>query len=430
VTSAAQAYRMVRRISGDPSSMLFAAQLCVAGCALLANILAARVLGPAGRGELALLLQIGYFGSLGVVLGCDRSVVAVYSGRSLGSTVRVALSLLARPSLAALLGAGIILALPVEIIESWRVRLALAALFVITNSLARMVRAIAITTARTRQYLAFELTQGALLLLGLGVLTLLDRTSSALWLLAYLLAGGVATASWLVCWSRSSAGPAGDSGPPDARRAARREGLQLVPATLAHSGTLRLDRLVLVALASTEALGLYATVATMTELIAWPIQAFADSRLGVWRRAYDRGTLSLRPVLWAATAYSALAVLVVVVVVHWLLVPLFGPAYAASAGLVLPLALAAAAYGISQLLVAALTSVHHPKLSSMTEMVGLAVSAVAYPVLISRFGPLGAACGSLVAYTACLMFAGVLLAACRRANRPAFGPRRRRGGQS
>jgi O-antigen/teichoic acid export membrane protein len=204
----------------------------------------------------------------------------------------------------------------------------------------------------------------------------------------------------------------------------------LVPATLAHSGTLRLDRLVLVTLASTEALGLYATVATMTELIAWPIQAFADSRLGVWRGAHDRGTLSLRPVLLVAGAYSAVAVLVVVVAVHWLLVPLFGPAYAASAPLVLPLALAAAAYGISQLLVAALTSVRHPRLSSVTELVGLAVAAAAFPVLIGRFGALGAALGSLAGYTACLLLAGVLLAVLRGASRPpALGPRRRRGEQ-
>lgn len=118
------------------------------------------------------------------------------------------------------------------------------------------------------------------------------------------------------------------------------------------------------------------------------------------------------------------------VAVRWLLVPLFGAEYAASAGLVLPLALAAAADGISQLLVVALTSVHHPKLASTTEVVGLAVSVVAYPVLIGRFGALGAAFGSLAAYTACLTFAGVLLVAVRGAGRPTFGPRRGRGGQS
>ena len=69
----------------------------------------------------------------------------------------------------------------------------------------------------------------------------------------------------------------------------RREGLALFPAALSNMAMLRADRLALPVLASTSALGLYAAVATMTELLAWPLRAYADSRLGKWRAAHREG---------------------------------------------------------------------------------------------------------------------------------------------
>jgi O-antigen/teichoic acid export membrane protein len=255
-------------------------------------------------------------------------------------------------------------------------------------------------------------------------------------MLVYLAAGVIAGTGWLWWWGRPSVPgtvapePSGAVVEPDVAlltdderlRRARREGLQLLPATISNSGTLRLDRLILVALASTTALGYYATVATVTELIAWPLLVFADSRLGVWRQANDAGELSLRRVLLVGTGYSVLAAGALTGALHVVLVPLLGSDFAEALPLVLPLALAAAVFGISRLLIAALIAIRRSPLSSVVEVTGLVVSMIAYLTLIGPFHAMGAAYGSLIGYSACLLLAGLLLVRFRR--RPAPGGRR------
>lgn len=408
-----------RRVAREASAPLLAAQLIGAGSAFVANLLAARVLEPSGRGELALLLQIAYFGTLGIVLGTDRSVVALYPGAAPRVVASAFARLLAWPSVITLMCAAAVLSLPLPPLEGWRGPLALAAVFMVINSFARGARSIAIAAGRTWSFLWFEVVTDVLLLAQIGWLTVQAGHSSAGWMASYLVAGVIPTVGWFLWCAHRRAEPypvAGDAGP-SRRSRARREGLQLLPATIAHNGTLRLDRLVLVGLASTEALGLYAAVATMTELIAWPLMAYADSRLGVWRQAHDRGRLSLRPVLVGALCYGLVAGVFAAVAVRLLMVPLLGERYAPALPLVIPLVIAAVATGISQLLITALTAVHRGRLSSAVEVVGLVVSVVSYVVLIGQFGALGAAYGSLIGYTTCLVLAGVLLARIRASSR-------------
>jgi O-antigen/teichoic acid export membrane protein len=97
------------------------------------------------------------------------------------------------------------------------------------------------------------------------------------------------------------------------------------------------------------------------------------------------------------------------------LVPLLGSSYAEAGELIAPLVLAAATLGVSQLLISALTAIHCNFLASGVEIVGFAVSAVAYVVLIPPFGALGAAYGSVLGYGSCLLVAGAVLfnARCR-----------------
>jgi O-antigen/teichoic acid export membrane protein len=423
-------YVAARRVLRDTSSLLLLTQIVFAGAAFVANILAARTMGPSGRGELALLLQLAYFGSLGVLLGTDRSVVAVYTGRPAAVVVRAFLRLLARPSAVALAVSAVVLLLPLPGLTSWRTRLALAALFVVANSFDRAIRSIAIASGRGADYFWYGLAEELLLVAGLCGLMAFGVAASGWWMLVYLGAGVVAGTCWLWRWSRigepGTARPPADAVPEpgaapvsdtDRLRRARREGLQLLPATVSNSGTLRLDRLILVVLASTAALGLYAAVATVTELIAWPLLVFADSRLGLWRQAYDAGSLSLRRALLVGAGYSVLAAGALVAVLHVVLVPILGPEYAPALPLITPLAVAAGVFGISRLLVGALIAVHRSTLSSVVEVTGLVVSLIAYLTLIGPFHALGAAYGSLIGYSACLVLAAVLLLRYRR--RPA-----------
>lgn len=399
-----------RRLGGDPSTVLLVAQIVAAGTAFVINILAARTLDPSGRGELALLLQIAYLSTLGLLLGTDRSVVAVLTGRPLGTIARTAVRMLLAPSAVGLLAVVAVLTLPIPGLESWSVRLGLALAFTVMNAFSRAVRSIAIAAERKREYFWFTLVDQGLLFLGIGLLVVLGVHDVTLWMAVYLAAGIPAPALWLVRWVRSGGGNAVPAGEQAEGPAVRREGLALLPATVAHSGTLRIDRLLLAGLASTGELGIYAAVATMTELIAWPMMAYADSRLGRWRQAHDGGRLPLRTVLVATLAYGVAASVVLSVLLSLTLVPLLGEAYRPALGLVVPLVAASAVFGMSQILVNMLTAVRRAGLASTVEVLGLGISVVLYVTLISRYGAAGAAYGSLLGYLSCLVLAATFLA--------------------
>src|SRR3954468_24584816 len=106
-----RALRSLLALRQDAAVALLLAQVCVAGSALVVNVLAARALAPAGRGELALLLQVAYLGSLLLLLGIDRSVVAVFAGTAPGTATRALLDLLLRPA-----GLGLVVALSLLVV--------------------------------------------------------------------------------------------------------------------------------------------------------------------------------------------------------------------------------------------------------------------------------------------------------------------------
>lgn len=404
-----------RRIVGDPASVLLTCQLIAAAVAFVANILAARTLEPSGRGELALLLQIAYLSSLGLVLGTDRSVVVVYAGTPVRLVTRSFVRLLVAPSTICLALVVAVATIPVPGIGSWRIGLALALLFAVTNAFSRAVRSIAIAAGRQQDYLRYGLYSSGLLILAIVSLFLLEVGDSVSWLLAYLVTGTVSTVACVARWAWSGRLASDASlAPEDGPRQARREGLQLLPYAVAHSGVLRLDRLLLAGLASTAALGIYASVATITELIAWPLLAFASSRLGTWRKAHDSGALPLRKLFVLAAAYCTTAAVLMAVATHLLLLPLLGPEYRSAGALVFPLVAAAAVYGMAHLIVTMLTAIRRNWLASVAEMVGFGVSIVCYVVLIGYYGALGAAYGSLVGYLTSLAVAGGILLVCLR----------------
>jgi O-antigen/teichoic acid export membrane protein len=190
----------------------------------------------------------------------------------------------------------------------------------------------------------------------------------------------------------------------------RREGLALLPSTLANTGMLRTDRLLLPALASTAALGLYATVATVTELLAWPVQSYADARLGGWRAAADAGQLRTWRLLGRGALYALAAAPVLGALTYVLIVPVFGARYAGARSLVAPLVAAAALYGVSRVALAVLVARRRALLASGAEVCGFAVSVAGYLALIPGRGAAGAAYASLVGYGACLAFAAAALA--------------------
>lgn len=403
-----RAARQACGVFADRSVLLFLAQVSAALVALLGNVLAARTLQPAGRGELALLLQLAYLGSLGVLLGTDRSLITVYVGAPTWDTTRAQLRLLAAPTTACtVLVVVAVWGLPAAGLTSWRVPLVATALFAMTNALVRSLRAIAIAVGRHRDFLAVTVAEQLLLLLSLSLLAVWHVSAAPAWVGAYVVTALCPTVICLVAWSRGT----GRSSGSDDRRPSqvRREGLQLVPSSLANAGMLRMDRILLAAMASTTALGLYASIGTFTELLTWPMLAYADSRVGIWRRHHDAGGLGIRGPLLGAGAFLAVGSLVMVVLASHLLV-LLGPDFSTASRLIPPLVAAAGVLGLCRIVVALLIARRRNSWASVTDAAGFVVSLAAYATLIPRTGATGAAWASLIGYSASLVVGLVALA--------------------
>jgi O-antigen/teichoic acid export membrane protein len=394
------------RRTQEPYIQLLLAQISVTGAASGANVLMARALAPSGRGWIALLLQVSYLASQLLLLGTERSFIATYAGSSPAVAARAYFRLAIGPCVAGLAVAVLITSvLPPGAHPAWTV-LALVAGFTVVNVFYLAMRAIAIATERTLVFFRYTVISQVILLATMGVLYLAGVTRPSVWFLAYVPAGILPTViCWMVWWRSAASRDAGFDLAQS--RTVRREGFALIPASIANMGMLRVDRLILPALASTAALGLYATVATMTSLISWPLQAYADSRLGAWRAAHGKGWLKASPFVISSAVYCLVVAPVLGVATYLLVVPLFGQPYAAAKALVPPLIAAGTLYAVSRITLGLLIAQGRNVLASAAEMSGFAVSIAAYVLLIPTQGAMGAAYGSLVGYGACLAVAAV-----------------------
>jgi O-antigen/teichoic acid export membrane protein len=384
----------------EPYVQLVASQLLTGGVALAANVLMVRALTPSGRGEVALLLQVVYLATQGLLLGTERSFVAAYHDVAPAAAVRAYARLLIVPG-----GLGLVAATAYVLVAPPRLNpgpmiVALVAGYVLVDAASLATRSIAIAAGRVRDFLHCRVIESVLLLALMAGLFLARTAQPAAWILAYLLACAVPTVGYVVVWLRRPGGTA-----PRNNRLVRREGLQLFPAALSNMAMLRSDRLALPVLASTSALGLYTSVATMTELLAWPLRAYADSRLGRWRAAHHDGALRTRPIMLITALYAVVAAPLVAGGLYLLIVPVFGAQYAPAKAVVLPLVAAAGLYAVSRVSLGLLIAKGHATLVSAAEIAGFVVSFAAYLLLIPGHGILGAAYGSLLGYGACLVFA-------------------------
>jgi O-antigen/teichoic acid export membrane protein len=393
----------VRERLREPYVQLLASQLFTAAIAMVANVLMARALTPQGRGEVALMLQIVYLATQVLLLGTERSFTAVFHRAAPAAAVRAYARLLLVPCALGLLAAVVFaVAAPRGFNPGPRI-VALVACYAIVDAAILGTRAIAVAVGRMADFVRYRFVDSLCVLVTMTVLYREDVRQPVAWVLAYLLAGALSTVAYVVFWLRLPApatAPATGQG-----RLVRREGLTLFPAALANMAMLRVDRLALPALASTTALGLYTSVATMTELLAWPLRAFADSRLGKWRAAHREGELRARPLVLAAAVYALVVAPVLAGGLYLLIVPVFGERYAAAKVVVLPLVAAAGLYAVSRVSLGLLIAKGHGTLVSVAEICGFLVSLVAYLLLIPGYGILGAAYGSLLGYGACLIFA-------------------------
>ncbi|MEV6306534.1 NAD(P)H-quinone oxidoreductase [Actinoplanes sp. NPDC051861] len=389
----------------EPYVQLLASQVLTGGVALAANILMVRSLTPTHRGEVALLLQVVYLTTQVLLLGTERSFVASYHNVSAAPAVRAYARLLLVPC-ALFLTAAVVYAIAApHRLSPGPLIIAMLAWYALIEAASLATRSIAIAVGRVRDFLICRVIEAVLLLVTLVALYATGASHPEMWFLAYLFAGAAPTVVYLVIWLRLPVLPGSAPVRPDQNRLVRREGLALFPAAISNMAMLRVDRLVIPALASTAALGLYTSVATMTELLAWPVRAYADSRLGRWRASHNDGGLRAKPLVVAAAVYTLVVVPIVAGGLYLLIEPVFGHQYAPAKAIVLPLVVAAGLYAISRVALGLLIAKGHSGLVSVAEITGFAVSFAAYVLLIPKIGILGAAYGSLLGYGACLAFA-------------------------
>jgi len=289
--------------------------------------------------------------------------------------------------------------------DPWWCRLALAAVFAVVNAFVKAVRSISIATERTAEYQYFTVVSQVVLLATLSMLFLKSETNTVWWLTAYIASSLLVNGTLFYRWVRADRTSISYA----EITSVRWEGLVLLPSALATSGMLRMDRFLLPIMASTAALGVYASVATMTEILSWPLVAFADSRLGSWRRAADVARLRVRGTFLWVCLYLLIGAVVLVAVLRVTVVPLFGPSFAETLELVPLLVAAAVAFGISRVLSAVLVARRRSDLSSWAEATGFAASIIFYVVLIPPYAARGAAYGSLGGYAVCAIVALVCL---------------------
>jgi O-antigen/teichoic acid export membrane protein len=341
-----------------------------------------------------------YLATQALLLGTERSFVAAYHEVPPAAAVRAYARLLVVP-----FGLGVAAAAAYAMLAPARltpgpVVIALITTYAIVEAASLASRAVAIAAGRVHDFLASRVVESILLLAVMAVLFLARVDSPEVWLTAYILACLVPTIGYVVFWLRLPGGSIGDE-----HRLVRRQGAALFPAAISNMAMLRSDRLALPVLASTTALGLYTSVATMTELLAWPLRAYADSRLGRWRAEHREGRLRTRPIVLTATLYVLVAGPILAVALSLLIVPVFGAEYAPARTVVLPLVLAAGLYAVSRISLGLLVAKGHGTLVSAAEIAGFAVSFACYLLLIPGHGIAGAAWGSLIGYGAGLLFA-------------------------
>jgi len=363
---------------------------------LLVSVLSARTMGPFGRGQLALFLQVAYVANMFSMAGIDRAYpITAPQGLPSRTAVQEVGRLILSPTITTAT-----MCLPIGFALGHRAGGGAAAaaglaLLIFSFAAAGCVR-IAATVAGSGRIFVRATAIGEVILIGTGaLLATVSEQDPNVWLLAYGLSLGIGiTASWVIL---ARAEPA-RTAPRDNLALPRRLGLQIMPAGIATMVMLRADRLLLPWLGSYSQLGMYVVVATFTELTLWPVQGFVDAFLPQWRRQALAGLLRRGPVLALATGYAATAATTTIVILRLMLVPVFGPGFRPCLPLIAPLAIGAALHGIGRIAVGLSLASERPRSILVADIPAAVVAVVCYVLLIPRFAAMGAALGSVIAY--------------------------------
>ena len=369
---------------------------------VMTGSLAARLLGPDGRGELAAIqMWTGFLAGL-ANLGLPQALTfyaaqfPARAGQSLGSAICLnvfasfpfmVLGYALIPTVLSAQSASVIAAarcylllLPVQAVESMPYHVLRGRSdFAVWNAL-RMAPGIS--------WLA---------LLVFGWLT--DRSAPSFFAMAYLVAVAVLCFPNLYVVRRRLAGSLRPD--PQQWRPMLRFGLPTMLSGVPQVLNLRLDQMLMAAFLPVQTLGLYVVAVTWSAAVVQLPNALANVILP--RTASQRDIADQRIVFAQGSRLGVLCAITVAlgiaVVTPWVIPVLFGPRFAGAIPVAWVLIPAAAVSALNMILEEGLRGLGHPTAALSAETAGLAVTALALLILLRPFGIMGAAVASLLGYS-------------------------------
>ena len=353
--------------------LLTLTSLIAAFVAFIVNIVTARVLGPDGRGAVALVLQIAYIAAPLSVFGFPRAKLrAGTGGREIvggGRSWLLLTLVLIAPAVAWLFGTWYLLAIPAA---------AVAASF-------QVMRSNAIVDGNYRRYFRLFVLYQSSILLGTSALALLEVSAWQFWATTYFVPsflvvlfsfGGFRWELNPLIWMRENWPYAG--------------------AEFSSILVLRFDRLAIGYFSGSGALGLYVVVATALEPIYWVAQSVADSRTVSEYRTGGLARLSLK-LFRDAVVYGG-AGAVGGLVIWFAIVPVFGQEYEEARSLVVPLTIATILLVLYRQAAGMALVRGRLRRLGVSESALSIIAVVTYASLTFGFGALGAAWASCFVY--------------------------------
>src|SRR5438132_6505820 len=184
-------------------------------------------------------------------------------------------------------------------------------------------------------------------------------------------------------------------------------GLRDYPGGVADFTTLRLDQLLLGAMASNVAIGLYVIAVRLSEMTTLAADAIADALLPEVAASEKTGRAEL---LCARSLRVAIYMHLLLLPPLWLAAPLilrilFGDSFVPATGAFRWLLVAAGVWSCGSIVINALRGFGHPGMSTVARFAAALVTGIGLVVLLPRLGITGAAIASLIGYSVMLMIA-------------------------
>lgn len=394
--------RKLKTVLNSVAMQLFVTQITVAASALIVNVFAARALGPEARGELALFMQIAYVTNAVVVLGRHRAYLKLGNSDVLvASSSQKNIRFLSRlPLLLSAVAALILAAIWADGLLSGVVFALGMFSLVYSGVQQKTIRASAIVARTARPFFLSTVIGQVLLLVGSVTLSLNNVSDVPVWLLLY---GGSVMLPYLLVSIVLTVPSESLRSPQITLNRVKLLGLKLMPMSVAEILGSRADRFLIPVLANFTQLGIYTVVVTMTELVAWPIKNYTDSKVPEWSREISHSRF--RVFKEVATISGAVILLAFLIggLLNLLLVPLFGIEYQDGKDLIWPLVISAALHAWSQFGANVSLAAGFTTLTNAIPITGMVASTVSYLFLIPLFGALGAAWGLIIGYSAAIL---------------------------